>query len=40
MIPRTACDGLPGGAAASTALKPATTSDKPANHEGAGNEFT
>ena len=32
--PGTACDGLPGGDATSTAPKPATTSGKPASHEG------
>src|SRR6266700_4571545 len=32
-MPGTGCDGRPGGGATSTALKPATTSGKPANHE-------
>jgi hypothetical protein len=31
---RHACDGQPGGDAASTAPEAATTSDKPVNHEG------
>ena len=32
-IPGTACDGLPGGDATSTAPEPATTSGKPASHD-------